>query len=99
MIIPLASAMGLQQALAPLPASTPYSYANSPWRGQHVSPLAANMQWDVYRNGEGRLIVRLLYNEKETAFQASCDGARIAPGSVFYDYAKLKTCYGHVAAR
>ena len=99
MIIPLASAMGLQQVLAPLPVSTPYSHANNPWRGASVSPLAANMQWDVYRNGEGQLIVRLLYNEKETAFQASCDAARIAPGSVFYDYAKLATCYGHVAAR
>ena len=97
MIIPLASAMGLPQALAPLPAATPYSYADNPWRGAQVSPLAANMQWDVYRNGEGRLIVRLLYNEKETPFQAACDGARIAPGSVFYDYAGLKACYGHVA--
>ena len=99
MIIPLASAMGLQQALAPLPASVSYSYENNPWRGQNVSPLAANMQWDVYRNEAGQLIVRLLYNEKETDFQAACDGARIAPGSVFYDYVKLKTCYGHVAAR
>ena len=99
MIIPLASAMGLKQVLAPLPASTSYSYADNPWRGQYVSPLAANMQWDVYRNDAGQLLVRLLYNEKETDFQAACDGARIAPGSIFYDYAKLKTCYGHVAAR
>jgi hypothetical protein len=99
MLIPLASAMGLKQALAPLPASVSYSYESNPWRGQSVSPLAANMQWDVYRNDAGQLIVRLLYNEKETDFQAACDGARIAPGSVFYDYGKLKTCYGHVAAR
>lgn len=96
MIIPLASAMGLQQALPP---ETSYSHADSPWRGQSVSPMAANMQWDVYRNGAGQLIVRLLYNEKETPFQPACDGARIAPGSVFYDYAGLKACYGHVAAR
>ncbi|WP_257638139.1 histidine phosphatase family protein [Janthinobacterium sp. UMAB-56] len=99
MLIPLASAMGLKQVLAPLPASTSYSYENNPWRGQNVSPMAANMQWDVYRNGAGQLIVRLLYNEKETDFQAACDGARIAPDSVFYDYGKLKTCYGHVATR
>ena len=96
MIIPLASAMGLQQ---PLPASASYGYDNHPWRGQTVSPLAANMQWDVYRNGDGQLIVRLLYNEKETPFQASCDSARIAPGSVFYDYTGLKACYGHAAAQ
>jgi hypothetical protein len=96
MIIPLASAMGLQQ---PLPASASYGYDNHPWRGQTVSPLAANMQWDVYRNGDGQLIVRLLYNEKETPFQPSCDSARIAPGSVFYDYTGLKACYDHVAAK
>ncbi|MBW3508561.1 histidine phosphatase family protein [Janthinobacterium sp. NKUCC06_STL] len=96
MIIPLASAMGLQQ---PLPASASYSYDNHPWRGQTVAPLAANMQWDVYRNGDGQLIVRLLHNEKETPFQPSCDSARIAPGSVFYDYTGLKACYGHVAAQ
>ncbi|MGK5048367.1 histidine-type phosphatase [Janthinobacterium sp. GB4P2] len=96
MIIPLASAMGLQQALSP---ETSYSHADSPWRGQSVSPMAANMQWDVYRNGEGQLIVRLLYNEKETPFKPACDGARIAPGSVFYDYAGLKACYGHAAAQ
>ena len=97
MIIPLASAMGLKEALAPLPASDSDSHAGPRWRGQSISPLAANMQWDVYRNGAGQLIVRLLYNEKETPFQAACDGARIAPGSVFYDYAGLKACYGHVA--
>ena len=99
MIIPLASAMGLKEALAPLPASASDSHDGPRWRGQSVSPLAANMQWDVYRNGAGQLIVRLLYNEKETDFQAACDDARIAPGSVFYDYTKLKTCYGYVAAR
>ncbi|QYG05982.1 histidine-type phosphatase [Janthinobacterium sp. PAMC25594] len=96
MIIPLASAMGLQQ---PLPASASYSYDTNPWRGESVSPLAANMQWDVYRNGDAQLIVRLLYNEKETPFQPACDSARIAPGSVFYDYTGLKACYGHAAAQ
>jgi hypothetical protein len=52
------------------------------------------MQWDVYRNGS-RLIVKMLYNERETDFQAACDGAKIAPGSHFYDYAALKQCYGY----
>ncbi|EZP41796.1 histidine-type phosphatase [Janthinobacterium lividum] len=99
MIIPLASALGLKEALAPLPAPASDSHDGPRWRGQSISPLAANMQWDVYRNGTGQLIVRLLYNEKETDFQAACDGARIAPGSVFYDYAGLKACYGHVAAK
>ena len=55
------------------------------------------MQWDVYRDASGNVLVKMLYNEKETDFQAGCDGARHAAGSHFYVYAKLKTCYGHVA--
>ena len=57
------------------------------------------MQWDVYRNSAGEVLVKMLYNEKETDFQAACDGARHAVNSHYYDYAKLKTCYGHVAAQ
>ena len=96
-IIPLATAMGLKTVVGTLPAAQTYSYDNSSWRGLYVAPMAANMQWDVYRDGSGNVLVKMLYNEKETDFQAACDGARFAAGSHFYVYAKLKTCYGHVA--
>ncbi len=56
--------------------------------------MAANMQWDVYRNGS-RLIMKVLYNEREMDFQAASDVAKIAAGSHFYDYAGLKRCYGY----
>ena len=98
-IIPLATAMGLKGVTAPLPAAQSYSYDNSSWRGLYVAPMAVNMQWDVYRNSAGEVLVKMLYNEKETDFQAACDGARHAVNSHYYDYAKLKTCYGHVAAQ
>ena len=98
-IIPLATAMGLKGVTAPLPAAQSYSYDNNSWRGLYVAPMAANMQWDVYRNSAGEVLVKMLYNEKETDFQAACDGARHAVNSHYYDYAKLKTCYGHVAAQ
>ena len=96
-IIPLATAMGLKSVVGALPAAQTYSYDNSSWRGLYVAPMAANMQWDVYRDASGNVLVKMLYNEKETDFQAACDGARIAAGSHFYVYAKLKACYGHVA--
>ncbi|MEG2033481.1 MAG: histidine-type phosphatase [Janthinobacterium sp.] len=96
-IIPLATAMGLKTVVGALPAAQTYSYDNSTWRGLYVAPMAANMQWDVYRDASGNVLVKMLYNEKETDFQAACDGARHAAGSHFYVYAKLKTCYGHVA--
>ncbi|AIO45743.1 histidine-type phosphatase [Burkholderia cenocepacia] len=93
-VIPFASIMNLKNVFVPTPQAQTYTYANNPWRGDQVSPMAANMQWDVYRNGS-RLIVKMLYNERETDFQAACDGAKIAPTSHFYDYAGLKQCYGY----
>jgi len=72
-----------------------YSYDNNPWRGELVSPMAANVQWDVYRNAFGALLVKMLYNEKEIDFKAACDSARYADGSHYYDYTRLATCYGH----
>ncbi|WP_175718489.1 histidine-type phosphatase [Burkholderia anthina] len=93
-VIPFASLMNLKNVFVPTPQAQTYTYANNPWRGDQVSPMAANMQWDVYRNGS-RLIVKMLYNERETDFQAACDGAKIAPASHFYDYAGLKRCYGY----
>ncbi|WP_321967993.1 histidine-type phosphatase [Burkholderia cepacia] len=93
-IIPFASIMNLKNVFVPTPQAQTYTYANNPWRGDQVSPMAANMQWDVYRNGS-RLIVKMLYNERETDFQAACDGAKLTPGSHFYDYVGLKRCYGY----
>lgn len=97
-IVPFASRMGLKNVLVPLPKAQTYTYETSPWRGEYVAPLAANMQWDVFRNDAGKVVVRMLYNEKETDFKAECDGAKIAPASHYYDYTRLKACYGHVPA-
>nr|WP_237219159.1 histidine-type phosphatase [Rhodoferax aquaticus] len=92
-MIPLAAHMGLPRAGQQLGQAYVFSYASNPWRGAEVSPMAANMQWDVYRNGDNRLLVKLLYNEKETDFKASCSSAKLSATSYFYDYAKLKACY------
>jgi acid phosphatase len=92
-VIPFVSKLGLANVLAPLPKVQTYSYDNNPWRGELVAPMAANVQWDVFRNGEGKLLVKMLHNEKETAFKPACDGARIAPTSYYYDYSRLRACY------
>jgi hypothetical protein len=93
-LVPLASALGLPGKSEPLPQAAMYNGENSRWRGAEVSPYTANLQWDSYRNADGRRIVRMLWNEAETDFKPACDGARIKPGSHFYDVGKLKTCYG-----
>ncbi|MGW3118418.1 histidine-type phosphatase [Streptomyces sp. NPDC001107] len=90
-IIPLAALMGLPGSTKPATPGQPYTYADNPWRGANVSPLGANIQWDVFQKGD-RYLVRMLYNEKETAFKAGC--TPIAEGSKFYDLDELEACFG-----
>lgn len=92
-IIPLATAFELKAMMTPLPLNQTYSYSSSTWRGEDVSPMAANMQWDIYQNAQGSTLVKMLYNEKETLFKSSCDYARYNSTSFYYDYQKLKQCY------
>ncbi len=96
-LIPFASRMGLKNVQQQVPKASTYGYDTNPWRGDYVSPMAANMQWDVYRNAEGRLLVKMLYNERETDFKADCDGARAKGTQHYYDYTLLKSCYQNVA--
>lgn len=91
-IIPLAALMQLPGSAKPAAASELYTYQNNPWRGAKVSPMAANIQWDLYRDGD-RYLVRMLYNEAETAFKSDCRPA--APGSLFYAVDELKRCFAH----
>jgi hypothetical protein len=95
-IIPFAALIGLPGSTQPVTPDAPYSYATNAWRGETVTPMAANIQWDVYRDASGRAIVRMLYNEREIAFRASC--TPIAPGSHFYDVSEVRRCItGQVA--
>lgn len=72
---------------------TPYRYENNDWRGATISPMAANIQWDIYNNAENKPIVRMLVNEKETLFKESCNTARINNNSYYYYLYALKDCY------
>ncbi|MFE0257495.1 histidine-type phosphatase [Streptomyces sp. NPDC059010] len=90
-IIPLAALMGLPGSTRGATAERPYTYADNPWRGAFVAPLGSNIQWDVFRKGDTYL-VRMLYNEKETAFRAGC--RPIGKNSSFYDLDELERCFG-----
>ncbi|WP_329115006.1 histidine-type phosphatase [Streptomyces sp. NBC_01465] len=94
-IIPLAALMQLPGSTQAVTASRPYTYASNPWRGASVAPLGANIQWDVFRKG-GTYLVRMLYNEKETAFKQGC--VPVSKGSKFYDLAELERCFGRTGA-
>src|SRR5471032_264441 len=92
-VIPMAAILGLPGMAVQLPRAATYSYENNPWRGATVAPMAANIQWDVYTDGKGGTLVRMMYKEKETGFKPACDSARIAPASHFYRYRQLRECY------
>ncbi len=95
-IMPFATRLGLPGATTQVAAADTYTYANNPWRGAAIAPLASNIQWDMVRNSSGTLLVKMLYNEKETDFPAACEAARYLAGSSshYYEYSRLKTCYG-----
>ena len=94
-IIPLAALMGLPGSTKAVTVEQPYTYASNPWRGAAVAPLGSNIQWDVYRRGNTYL-VRMLYNEEETAFKAGC--RPVSKGSKFYDLNELERCFGRTPA-
>ena len=95
-IMPFATKLGLLGATTQVAAGGTYTYADNPWRGAAIAPLASNIQWDIFRNGSGTLLVKMFYNEKETDFPAACEAARYLAGSTshYYDFSRLKTCYG-----
>jgi len=92
-IIPLATSLELKGMMKSVPLTQTYNYSNSTWRGEDISPMAANLQWDIYQNVQGQTLVKMLYNEKETTFKKECDYARYKTNSYYYDYLKLKQCY------
>lgn len=92
-LMPFAALLGIENASEALPAETLYSYANSPWRAATVSPMAANIQWDIYRNEQGELLVRMLHQERETRFASVC---HTLPGhAYFYRFEELQRCFGY----
>lgn len=70
-----------------------YSYEKNPWRGSRVSPMGANIQWEVYRHetDHQRVLVRMLYNEMEVRFKDDCQS--IPNHGFFYDLNELKRAY------
>lgn len=106
-IMPFAALIGApgstQQAPAvenPQSVADVYNYQNNEWRGESVTPMAANIQWDVAtRDGidpeTGKAytpLIRMLYNETEVPFNASC--RPVAEGSTWYKESELKSCLG-----
>ncbi|MFT2752642.1 histidine-type phosphatase [Clavibacter sp. Sh2088] len=95
-IIPFAALIGLPGSTQQVTPEQPYAYATNAWRGETVTPMAANVQWDVYRDASGRAIVRMLDDERAIPFRAGC--TPIAAGSLFYDAGEVRRCLTGAAA-
>jgi hypothetical protein len=93
-MIPFQEKLGLPSASQSVPEAQTYTWQNNPWRGEVNASLAQNIQWDFYRNG-ATLLVKMYYNEAETDFPANCESARYQPGSHYYTFSGLKSCYGY----
>jgi len=89
-IFPLATLLGLPGSTKQEPVGTEYTYADNPFRGANVAPMAANIQWDLFSDGSTYL-VRMLYNERQTPFKAGC--TPVAKGSYYYSLTELEQCY------
>lgn len=67
-----------------------YTYDNNPWRGSEISPMAANVQWEVYNSRNNPLLVRMLHNEQEVTFPDNCQP--IDKNGYFYTFTEIKHC-------
>lgn len=57
--------------------------------------MGANIQWDVFAGPDNAQLVRMLYNERETAFAEPC--TPVASGSYFYTPAELERCLPEIS--
>lgn len=91
-LMPLAAFLGIEGSSEAADPGVLYTYDNNPWRSALVSPMAANVQWDVYRNDDGVTLVRMLHQEGEVRFASHCESWQ--QSEYFYALEELKRCYG-----
>jgi hypothetical protein len=73
--------------------ATPYSYGNNPWRGYLSGRLAGNIEWSVFRDAGGSVLVTVRHNERPVRLSSTCTPSPVG-GGWFYRVAELEACLG-----
>ncbi|RAK01672.1 histidine-type phosphatase [Aliidiomarina maris] len=92
--MPIATWLQLEHTDSAVTPGTLYDYATNPWRAALVSPMGANVQWDVYQNSVGDRLVRMLHNEAQVKFADVCQS--YDQMTYFYAVEELKRCLGEL---
>ena len=88
--MPLAVILGIEglEVCEPDPAKVYLA-----WQDFDTNPMAANIQWILYRNAAGRVLIKVLLNEREVALP-------LPPvAGPYYDWEDFRTCYGEKISR
>ncbi len=91
-LMPLAAYLGIEGSSEEVAPDQLYRYETHPWRAALASPMSANVQWDVYRNDPGVILVRMLHQEGEIRFAPSCEPW--GGTETFYELSEVRRCYG-----
>ncbi|RUO31429.1 histidine-type phosphatase [Aliidiomarina sedimenti] len=93
--MPIATWLQLADTENSVEPDTLYTYETNPWRAAVISPMSANVQWEIYATDmDSELLVRMLHNEAEVPFPAECSA--LESGSYFYPYSEIKRCLGEI---
>lgn len=63
------------------------------WQDFETNPMATNIQWILYRNAEGRVLVKVLFNEHEVALPLP------SVAGPYYDWVDFRNYYGDKISR
>lgn len=89
--MPAATWLQLENTQYQVTEDQPYTYASNPWRAAEVSPMGANIQWDIYTNDHHDILVRMLHNEREVPFAEQC--TPLEGHTYFYQFTELQRCF------
>ena len=81
-VVPLATALGLEECAIKVPALQSPDTTSVAW----MTPMGTNLQIVFYQNRKGRTLVKILYNERETSIPALT-----AVSGPYYDWENLRS--------